>query len=116
MNILNIHQKLEKVRGLLSFVPSKIVQISVVLGTAFLITIAGYDIPAMVAVSKDTSNYVTFTEWCLNTANLDPDARHTVSELLKTSGFSDCKQANQNLSAKRLLLLSDSKIVGSDAQ
>ena len=71
MNIWNCHQMLQNLRGLLSFVPSKIVQISLVFGTALLITIAGYDIPAMVAVSKDTSNYVTFTDWCLNKESLE---------------------------------------------
>ena len=98
MNIWNFHQRLQNLRELLSFVTTKIVQISLVFGTALLITIAGYDIPAMVAVSKDTSNYVTFTDWCLNKDSLESGTRAIVNQMLTETGISDCKQASQKLS------------------
>jgi hypothetical protein len=98
MNIWKLHQKLENLRGLLSFVPRKIVQISLVFGTDLLITIAGYDIPAMVAVSKDTSNYVTFTDWCLNKETLQSGTRGklvflTANKLARNFQRSNCSDS-----------------------
>ena len=70
MNIWKIHQLLTNLVELLSFVPRKIVQIFLIYVIAVFIVIAGYNIPASVAVSKDSSTYRTFTDWCLNKENL----------------------------------------------
>ena len=101
---------LQNLRGLLSFVPSKIVQIALVFGTVLLITIAGYDIPASVAVSKDTNNYLTFTDWCLNKETLQSDTRDIVNKMLTITAIYDCKQARQKLSEIKLFALSGSSI------
>src|SRR4028119_1440807 len=96
MNIWNFPQMLKKLRGLLSSVPSKIVQIFLIFGITLLTTIAVYDVSATV-VSKDTRNYITFTDWCLNKESLQPDTKALVNHILDISDISDCNQASQKL-------------------
>ena len=70
----------------------------IVFSLSLILILGGYRLPGAIGQQTPTANYKTFTDWCVNKATLNPEARFTVDALLKQVG-NECEPANQKLSS-----------------
>ncbi|MEG4455556.1 leucine-rich repeat domain-containing protein [Microcoleus sp. N9_A1] len=71
----------------------------IVFSLSLILIVGNYRLPQAVGQKTPTANYKTFTDWCANKANLNPETRRTVDALLKQAETNECKTANQKLSS-----------------
>lgn len=69
----------------------------IVFSLSLILIVGGYRLPKAVGQQTQTVNYKTFTDWCANKANLNPEARRTVDALLDEARTNECEPANQKL-------------------
>jgi internalin A len=82
----------------------------IVFSLTLILIVGGYKLPEAVGQRTQTANYKTFTDWCANKANLNPEARRTVDALLKEAETNECAPANKKLLSLKGVLIWDSGI------
>ena len=76
-----------------------------------LLALSGNGLSAKAAAEVRSGNMRrTFADWCRQKADLSPEAKYTVEELLKQAGTTECDAANQTLSSLTQLLLDNNQI------
>jgi internalin A len=71
----------------------------IIFSLSLILILGGYRLPEAIGQQTPTANYKTFTDWCVNKAKLNPEARRTVDVLSKKAGTNECAPANQKLSS-----------------
>jgi internalin A len=82
----------------------------VVAFSAIALALSGNLLGAEVAQTQPGKSRRTFADWCRQKAALSPETKHTVDVLLKEAETTNCDVADQNLSLRSMLDLSDNKI------
>jgi internalin A len=79
------------------------------LGTLFVFFFVSC-FPAYAVPFQETTTPKTFTDWCLNKANLSLETKHTIDAMLQMAETQDCNQAQKLLSIRTELSLNNNKI------
>ncbi len=82
----------------------------IIFSLSLSIILGGYRLPEAIGQQTPTANYKTFTEWCANKADLNPEARRTVNSLLTQAGTNECEPANLKLLSRAEFDISLDKI------
>ena len=72
-----------------------------------ILALSGNGLSAKAAETRSGNMRRTFADWCRQKADLSPEAKYTVEELLKQAGTTECDAANQKLSSATALFLWD---------
>src|SRR4028118_1541767 len=83
---------------------------SIALTGCAILALSGNRLSAKAAETRSGNMRRTFADWCRQKADLSPEAKYTVEELLKEAGTTECDAANQKLSSANALGLSDNSI------
>ncbi len=78
--------------------------------SAIALALCGSGLSADAAETRSGNSRQTFADWCRKKNSLSPETKHTVEELLKKAGTTECDEANQKLSSLTELDLSDNQI------
>jgi len=80
---------------------------SIALACCAILALSGNRLSAKAAETRSGNMRRTFADWCRQKADLSPEAKYTVEELLKEAGTTECDAANQKLSSATALFLWD---------
>ncbi len=85
-------------------------QKSIALTCCAILALSGNGVSANAAETRSGNMRRTFADWCRQKADLSPQAKYTVEELLKQAETTECDVANQRLSSANALFLWDNQI------
>ena len=85
-------------------------QKSIALTCCAILALSGNGLSAKAAETRSGNMRRTFADWCRQKADLSPEAKYTVEELLKQTETTECDVANQRLSSADVLFLWDNQI------
>src|SRR4028118_2056534 len=85
-------------------------QKSIALACCAILALSANGLSAKAAETRSSNSRRTFADWCRQKADLSPEAKHTVEELLKEAGTTECDEADRTLSSLTELQLYNNQI------